>query len=46
MNNVAEAKKISYVLDETVTLYFAGGIDLTQEVMTELLKLEAALLAE
>ena len=46
VNNVAEVKKLSYVLDETVTLYFAGGIDLTQEVMTELLKLEAALLAE
>ena len=46
VNNVAKANKVSYVLDETVTLYFAGGIDLTKEVMTELLKLEAVLLAE
>jgi hypothetical protein len=29
-----------------VTLYFKGGIDLTQEVMMELLKLEAALKTE
>jgi len=46
VNNIAESKKLSYVLDETVTLYFKGGIDLTQEVMTELLKLEAALKTE
>ena len=46
VNNIAESKKLSYVLDETVTLYFQGGIDLTQEVMTELLKLEAALKTE
>jgi outer membrane protein len=46
VNNIAESKKLSYVLDETVTLYFKGGIDLTQEVMMELLKLEAALKTE
>ena len=46
VNNIAESKKLSYVLDETVTLYFQGGIDLTQELMTELLKLEAALKTE
>lgn len=46
VNNIAESKKLSYVLDETVTLYFQGGIDLTKEVMTELLKLEAALKTE
>ena len=46
VNNIAESKKLSYVLDETVTLYFQGGIDLTQEVMRELLKLEAALKTE
>ena len=46
VNNIAESKKLSYVLDETVTLYFQGWIDLTQEVMTELLKLEAALKTE
>lgn len=46
VNNISESKKLSYVLDETVTLYFKGGIDLTQEVMTELLRLEAALKSE
>ena len=46
VNNIAESKKLSYVLDDTVTLYFKGGIDLTQEVMSELLKLEAALKTE
>ncbi len=38
---VAERKKINYVIDESVTLYFKGGSDLTAEVMTELLKLDA-----
>ena len=46
VNNIAESKKVSYVLDETVTLYSKGGIDMTKEVMTELLRLEAALKAE
>ncbi|MEE3145197.1 MAG: OmpH family outer membrane protein [Bacteroidota bacterium] len=46
VNNVAEGKKLSYVLDETVTLYFKGGIDITNEVMTELLKLEKELLGK
>ena len=44
VNNVAENKKISYVLDETVTLYFQGGLDITKEVMSELLRLEAELM--
>ena len=36
-SNVAEKEKISYVLDETVTLYFNGNgsVDLTSKVMTE-----------
>lgn len=38
---VADRKKISYVIDETTTLYFDGGIDLTAEVLVELLKLDA-----
>ncbi len=38
---VAARKKLSYVLDETSTLYFAGGIDITMEVMAELLRLDA-----
>jgi Skp family chaperone for outer membrane proteins len=46
VNNVAESKKIQYVLDETVTLYFQGGLDITNEVMSELLKLEAELMGK
>ena len=42
VKNVAERKKLSYVIDESVTLYFAGGIDITKEVVEELLKLEKA----
>ena len=38
---VADRKKINYVIDETVTLYFKGGTDLTPEVLTELLRLDA-----
>jgi Skp family chaperone for outer membrane proteins len=38
---VAERKKLNYIFDETVSLYFKGGIDCTSEVMTELLKLDA-----
>ncbi|MCT4561035.1 MAG: OmpH family outer membrane protein [Crocinitomicaceae bacterium] len=37
---VAERKKLAYVLDETTTLYFAGGTDLTAEVMVELMRLD------
>lgn len=37
---VAERKKINYVIDETTTLYFATGMDLTKEVMVELLRLD------
>ena len=39
---VAERKKLSYVIDESVTLYFKGGVDITSEVIAELLKLDAA----
>lgn len=38
---VAERKKLSYVIDESVTLYFKGGTDITKEVLAELLKLDA-----
>ncbi len=38
---VAERKKLNYIFDETVSLYFKSGIDCTAEVMTELLKLDA-----
>lgn len=37
---VADRKKLSYVIDETVTLYFKGGVDLTKEVMVELLLID------
>ena len=46
INNVAESKKLSYVIDESVTAYFKGGIDITNEVMAELLKLEKELLGK
>ncbi len=41
VEKVAAAKKINYVIDETTTLYFKGGQDVTNEVMVELLKLDA-----
>jgi outer membrane protein len=37
---VADRKKFNYIIDESVTLYFKGGIDLTSEVMTELLRID------
>lgn len=40
IKNVAERMKIAYVIDESVMLYSAGGIDITNEVAAELLKLE------
>ncbi len=41
VKTVADRKKIAYVIDETTTLYFENGIDLTNEVITELLRLDA-----
>ena len=38
---VSERRKLNYVIDETVTLYFKGGTDITAEVLTELLRLDA-----
>lgn len=37
---VSERLKINYVIDESVTLYFAGGTDITNQVITELLKMD------
>jgi len=37
---VSERMKINYVIDESVTLYFAGGTDITDEVIVELLKMD------
>jgi outer membrane protein len=38
---VSDRKKLNYVIDETVTLYFKGGMDITAEVVVELLRLDA-----
>ena len=38
---VSDRKKLNYVIDESVTLYFKGGMDITGEVLTELLRLDA-----
>lgn len=38
---VSERRKLNYVIDESVTLYFKGGTDITQEVVVELLRLDA-----
>lgn len=38
---VSDRKKINYVINEEATLYFKGGMDITNEVITELLKLDA-----
>jgi outer membrane protein len=37
---VSERKKLNYVIDESVTLYFKGGTDITSEVVVELLRLD------
>lgn len=41
VNTVATVKKFNYIIDESTTLYSAGGVDVTNEVIVELLKLEA-----
>jgi outer membrane protein len=41
VNIVATVKKYNYIIDESTTLYSAGGIDVTNDVIVELLKLEA-----
>ena len=42
IDNVAERKKLNYVLDVSATMYSKGGIDITSEVIVELLLLDAA----
>ena len=37
---VSDRRKINYVIDESVTLYFKGGTDITDEVIVELLKMD------
>lgn len=39
---VSDRKKLSYVFDKSVALYTKGGIDITSEVLIELLILDAA----
>ncbi len=41
IKEVAAVKKLDYVIDETVTLYFRGELDITNEVMPVLLKMDA-----
>jgi len=38
---VSDRRKLNYVIDESVTLYFKGGTDITAEVVVELLRLDA-----
>jgi outer membrane protein len=38
---VSDRKKLNYVIDESVTLYFKGGMDITAEVVVELMRLDA-----
>ena len=38
---VAERKKLNYIIDESQAIYFKGGMDLTSEVLVELLRLDA-----
>lgn len=40
VKKVADLKKINYVIDESITLYFDAGLDITNEVAAELLKLD------
>ena len=42
INIVSERKKLNYVLDVSYIVYFNGGVDITDEVAVELLKLDAA----
>jgi Skp family chaperone for outer membrane proteins len=39
---VADRKKLNYVIDGSNMLYTKGGMDITAEVIVELLKLDAA----
>lgn len=39
---VSERKKLNYVLDVSATMYSKGGIDITSEVVIELMLLDAA----
>jgi outer membrane protein len=38
---VSDRKKLNYVIDESTILYFKGGMDITSEVLSELLRIDA-----
>ena len=40
VKRVANKKKLNYIFDESVSLFSAGGIDCTEEVMIELIKMD------
>jgi outer membrane protein len=42
IETVADLKQLSYVIDETSTLYTKGGLNITNEVLVELLILDKA----
>ena len=42
VKTVSISKKLNYVIDESTTLYFDGGTDITNDVMLELLRLDAS----
>ena len=46
VKTVADIHKLNYILEASSLLYVNGGIDLTKEVKTELLKLETARVAK
>ena len=37
---MTQKNKLNYVIDETVTLYHNGGVDITNQVLAELLRLD------
>lgn len=39
---VSKLKKLNYVIDESVLLYYTDGIDITNEVITEVIRLDKA----
>ena len=41
VNTVSTTKKLNYVIDESVLLFNSGGTDITNEVITEVLRLDA-----
>ncbi len=42
VSNVSKLRKLTYVIDKSVLLYYDGGEDITADVLKEVLKLDAA----